>query len=66
VQDGSPSLIDEIVGEGARRVLAEALQAGVDAYIAVFAAERDEKGRRLGGPGWLSPEPGGADQRGRG
>ena len=47
VQDGSPSLIDEIVREGARRMLAEALQAEVDAYIAAFAAERDENGRRL-------------------
>ena len=40
-------LIDEIVREGARRMLAEALQAEVDAYIAQFAAERDETGRRL-------------------
>jgi transposase-like protein len=46
-KDGSPSLIDEIVREGARRMLAEALQAEVDAYIAAFAAERDECGRRL-------------------
>jgi transposase-like protein len=44
---GGSSLIDEIVREGARRMLAEALQAEVDAYIAAFAAERDEKGRRL-------------------
>jgi hypothetical protein len=49
---GSSSLIDEIVREGARRMLAEALQAEalqaeVDAYIAAHAAERDEKGRRL-------------------
>jgi hypothetical protein len=29
----SSSLIDEIVREGARRMLAEALQAEVDAYI---------------------------------
>jgi hypothetical protein len=41
------SPIDEIVREGARRMLAEALQAEVDAYIAAFAAERDENGRRL-------------------
>jgi hypothetical protein len=41
------SLIDEIVREGARRMLAEALQAEVDAYIAQFAEERDEKGRRV-------------------
>jgi transposase-like protein len=43
----SGSLIDEIVREGVRRMLAEALQAEVDAYIAAFAAERDESGRRL-------------------
>src|SRR5215469_12197731 len=43
----SPSLIDEIVREGARRMLAEALQAEVDGYIARFADERDENGRRL-------------------
>jgi len=42
-----PSLIDEIVREGARRMLAEALQAEVDAYIAAHAAERDANGRRL-------------------
>jgi len=44
---GSTSLIDEIVREGARRMLAEALRAEVDAYISAFAAERDENGRRL-------------------
>jgi hypothetical protein len=55
VQDGSSgderaasgSLIDEIVREGARRMLAEALQAEVDACIAAHAAERGENGRRL-------------------
>jgi predicted amidohydrolase len=41
------SLLDEIVREGARRMLAEALQAEVDAYIAAFADQRDENGRRL-------------------
>jgi transposase-like protein len=45
--DGSSSLIDEIVREGARRMLAEALQAEVDAYITRFAAERDENGHHL-------------------
>ena len=40
-------LIDEIVREGARRMLAEALQAEVDAYIAQFIGERDADGRRL-------------------
>ena len=43
----SVSLIDEIVRDGARRMLAEALQAEVDAYIAAFTDERDENGRRL-------------------
>lgn len=41
------SLIDELVREGARRMLAEALRAEVDAYIARFAGERDEGGHRL-------------------
>jgi transposase-like protein len=40
-------LIDDLVREGARRMLAEALQAEVDDYIARFAGERDENGRRL-------------------
>ena len=40
-------MIDQIVREGARRMLAEALQAEVDAYIAQFIGERDEAGRRL-------------------
>jgi hypothetical protein len=46
-KDGSSSLIDEIVREGARRMLAEALQAEVDAYVAQLAGERDGNGRRL-------------------
>ncbi|WP_425839333.1 IS256 family transposase [Streptomyces fractus] len=49
-EDGSTrggSLIDEIVREGARRMLAAALEAEVDAYIAELADERDERGRRL-------------------
>ena len=47
---GAPSgssLIDELVREGARRMLAEALQAEVDADRARFVGERDENGRRL-------------------
>ncbi len=40
-------MIDELVREGARRMLAEALQAEVDAYIAQFIGERDADGRRL-------------------
>lgn len=49
-EDGSTrdgSLIDEIVREGARRMLAAALEAEVDAYIAELADERDENGRRM-------------------
>ncbi|MCX4616327.1 MULTISPECIES: IS256 family transposase [Streptomyces] len=41
------SLIDEIVREGARRMLAAALEAEVDQYIAELAGQRDEAGRRL-------------------
>jgi putative transposase len=39
--------LDELAREGARRMLAAALEAEVDAYLACFAAERDERGRRL-------------------
>lgn len=41
------SLIDEIVGEGARRMLAAALEAEVAAYIAAHGNQLDERGRRL-------------------
>lgn len=40
-------MIDEIVREGARRMLPEASKAEVDAYIARFADLRDDDGRRL-------------------
>ena len=39
--------LDEIVREGARRMLAAALEEEVAACIAAHAAERDENGRRL-------------------
>src|ERR687897_1966766 len=39
--------LDELAREGARRMLAAALEAEVDDYLAVHAAERDERGRRL-------------------
>ena len=46
--DGSSSsLIDQIVREGARQMLAAALRAEVAAYIGQFADVRDEDGRRL-------------------
>lgn len=41
------SLIDEIVRDGARRMLAAALEAEVAAYIAARAGELDENGRHL-------------------
>jgi len=40
-------LIDEIVRDGARRMLAAALEAEVAAYIAAHADQIDERGRRL-------------------
>ncbi|MFE7394809.1 IS256 family transposase [Streptomyces sp. NPDC057582] len=49
-EDGSTpngSLIDEIVREGARRMLAAALEAEVNTYIAELADQRDQAGRRL-------------------
>jgi len=39
--------LDEIVREGARRMLAVALEAEVDDYVAAFVDERDERGHRL-------------------
>ncbi len=41
------SAIDEICAEGARRMLAAALEAEVDAYVRALADERDERGHRL-------------------
>ena len=40
-------VLDEIVAEGARRMLAAALEAEVDAYLAGLVDERDERGHRL-------------------
>jgi transposase-like protein len=45
---GEPSsVIDQVVRDGARQMLAAALQAEVGAYIDQFAGLRDENGRRL-------------------
>ena len=41
------SAIDDICAEGARRMLAAALEAEVDAYITALAYERNEQGHRL-------------------
>jgi len=43
----SSSLLDEIVRDGARQMLAAALQAEVAAYIEAHVDQVDEKGRRL-------------------
>ncbi len=45
--EAESSLIDQIIREGARRMLAAALQAEVDAYIEQFADLRDDDGHRL-------------------
>ena len=39
--------LDELVAEGARRMLAAALEAEVDGYVASFVDERDDRGHRL-------------------
>ena len=39
--------LDEICREGARTMLAAALEAEVDAYLAELADERDDDGHRL-------------------
>jgi len=41
------SVLDELVREGARRMLAAALEAEVDAYVSALAGEVDEAGKRL-------------------
>jgi putative transposase len=41
------SSLDELVAEGARRMLTAALEAEVDAYVTSLAEERDENGHRL-------------------
>lgn len=46
-RDGGPALIDELVREGAPRMLAEALQAEVDDYVAYHTHASDEHDWRL-------------------
>jgi putative transposase len=41
------SLLDEVVRDGARQMLAAALQAEVTAYVEQFADHRDDNGHRL-------------------
>ena len=40
-------VLDEIVAEGARRMLAAALEAEVDAYVSGLVGEVDEHGHRM-------------------
>jgi transposase-like protein len=47
VREDLAASLDEIVREGARRMLAAALEEEVAAYIAAHVCERDEQGRRL-------------------
>ena len=47
VREDLAASLDEIVREGARRMLAAALEDEVAVYIAAHAGERDEDGRRL-------------------
>ena len=61
-RDGS--LIDEIVREGARRMLAAALEAEVNSYIAELADETRRARAAPGGPQRPPPAPDG-DHRGR-
>src|SRR3954465_1315981 len=44
---GARSLLDEIVRDGARQMLAAALRAEVAAYVDAHAGKVDERGRRL-------------------
>ena len=45
--DDHRSILDEIVRDGARQMLAAALQAEVAAYVDQFTDQVDEHGRRL-------------------
>jgi hypothetical protein len=60
------SLIDQVVREGARQMLATALQAEVAAYIDQFAGVRDEDGPAPGGAQRLRAAAHRGDQRGCG
>lgn len=51
------SLLDEIVREGAQRMLAAALLAEADAYCAQFAGELDENAQRSTGLDNCSGKP---------
>jgi len=46
-EDQGPVTLDDLAREGARRMIAAALEAEVDEYVGAFAGEVDEDGRRL-------------------
>jgi Transposase, Mutator family len=58
--------LDQLVREGARRMLAVALEAEVDAYLAAYAVERDEGGPAAGGAQRPRPPAGGHHRGGSG
>jgi len=62
VADGR-SMLDEICREGAQKMLAAALEAEVDAYVADLLSERGDNGRRLVTP--QRPRPVAVDLDGR-
>ncbi len=43
-------VLDEIVRDGARRMLASALESEVDSYVAAATGERDDKGHATRDP----------------
>ncbi len=47
--------LDDLAREGARRVIAMALEAEVDDYVATFAGEVGEEGRRRVVRNWACP-----------
>ena len=45
--DQGPVTLDDLAREGARRMIAAALEAEVDEYLGAFVDEVDEDGKRL-------------------
>ncbi len=46
-EDEGPVTLDDLAREGARRMIAAALEAEVDEYVGAFVDEVDEDGKRL-------------------
>ena len=49
------STLDEIIREGARKMLQTAIEAEVDDFVATHADRRDEQRQATGRPQWLPP-----------